>query len=135
MKTLLFAYLGGLLASAPAFAMFNDVGASPFRNFEALDATIGTSITAVALSLVLVWVVPAFGSALGAKFGGRGAEFHYIYGRGIGGQVAFSISFSLAMMFVPQVQDAVMGLSTSMQTIVFLMVSQIGCTFGTVWGY
>jgi hypothetical protein len=135
MKTFLFAYLGGLLASSPAFAIFNDVGASPFRNLEAVDASIGTSITAVIWSLVLIWVVPAFGSALGAKFGGRGAEFHYIYGRGIGGQVAFSIAFSLAMMFIPQVQDVVMGLSTSMQTIVFLMVSQIGCTFGTVWGY
>ncbi len=135
MKTLVFAYLGGLLASSPAFVMFNDVGASPFRNFEALDAKIGTSLTAIALSLFLVWVVPAFGSALGAKIGGRGAEFHYIYGRGIGGQVAFSIAFSLAVMFIPQVHDAIMGLSTSMQTIVFLMVSQIGCTFGTVWGY
>ena len=49
--------------------------------------------------------------------------------------MAFSIAFSLAVMFIPQVHDAVMGLSTSMQTIVFLMVSQIGCTFGTVWGY
>lgn len=72
MKTLIFAYLGGLLASSLAFAMFNNVGASPFRNYEALDAKIGTSLTAIALSLFLVWVVPAFGSALGAKIGGLG---------------------------------------------------------------
>lgn len=97
--------------------MFNNVGASPFRNFEALDAKIGTSLTALALSLFLVWVVPAFGLALGAKIGGRGAEFHYIYGRGIGGQVAFSLP-SVAVMFIPAVHDAVMGLSISMQTIV-----------------
>lgn len=131
MKTFLFAYLGGLLASAPAYAMFNDVG----HNAQALDARIGTPITAVVIALGMVWVIPAFGSALGAKFGGRGAEFHYIYGRGIGGQVAFSLAFGLATIVMPQVESAMMGLSASMQTIVFLMVSQIGCTFGTVWGY
>jgi hypothetical protein len=135
MKTFAFAYLGGLLASAPAFAMFNDVGASPFRNLQALERTVFASITSIALYFLLLWVVPAFGSALGAKIGGRGADFQYIYGRGIGGQVSFSVGFSVLMITVATVSSTVNGLSTSMQTIAFLMFAQIGCTLGTVWGF
>lgn len=135
MKTFIFAYIGGLLASIPAFGMFNDVGASPFRNLQALDRTMFASLSSVALYFLLLWVVPAFGSALGAKIGGRGADFQYIYGRGIGGQVLFSIGFGLLMMTVAAVANTVTGLSTSMQTMAFLMFAQIGCTLGTVWGF
>lgn len=135
MKTFVFAYIGGLLASIPAFGMFNDVGASPFRNLQALERTVFASLTSIALYFLLLWVVPAFGSALGAKIGGRGADFQYIYGRGIGGQVAFSIGFGILMMTVAAVASTVNGLSTPMQTIAFLMFAQIGCTLGTVWGF
>ncbi len=135
MKTFVFAYLGGLLASVPAFGMFNNVGASPFRNLQALDRTVFASLTSVALYFFLLWVVPALGSALGAKIGGRRADFHYIYGRGIGGQVIFSIGFGVLMMTVSTVGSTVDGMSTAMQTIVFLMFSQLGCTLGTVWGF
>jgi hypothetical protein len=135
MKTFVFAYLGGLAASAPAFAMFNDVGASPWRNFEAVYAKTSGSLQSILIYFALIWIVPAFGSALGAKIGGRQAEFHYIYGRGIGGQVAFSLLFTALLTLVPTVGTTVFGLSTPMQTIVFLMAAQIGCAFGTVWGY
>lgn len=135
MKTFVFAYLGGMVASIPAFAMFNNAGASPFINYQALDAQINRSLTSLLIALALVWVVPAFGSALGAKIGGRQAEFHYIYGRGVGGQFIFSIVVSLLVTSTPEVRSMVMGMPLPMQTIVFLMASQIGCVFGTVWGY
>ena len=35
-SSFIFAYLGGVLASVPAFAMFNDVGASPYTNLDAV---------------------------------------------------------------------------------------------------
>lgn len=135
MKTFLYAYLGGLLASIPAYVMFSNVGASPFRNFDAVMSKIGGSITSIVVYFLLILIVPALGSAIGAKLGGRGAEFHYIYGRGIGGQFIFAILFSLLIMFVPQVGGPVTGFPTSMQTVAFLAFAQVGCTFGTVWGY
>lgn len=135
MKAFVFAYLGGLLASIPAFTMFNDVGASPFRNFDAIMAKIGGSLVAIVIYFALLWIVPAFGSALGAKIGGRGADFRHIYSRGIGGQVAASIGFTLLLMFVASVESAIDGMPTTTQTVVFLMASQIGCTLGTVWGF
>ena len=134
MKTFIYAYLGGLVASAPAFAMFNDVGASPFRNFDAVMSEIGGSITSIVLYFILLWIVPAFGSAIGSKLGGSDWNFQYIYRRGISGQFAFSIGFSILMMAVPTVSDTVMDMSTTLQTMAFLMFSQIGCTLGTVWG-
>jgi hypothetical protein len=127
MKTLVFAYLSGLLASIPAFTMFNEVGASPFTNPEAVDTY---SILNIVTYFALIWVVPAFGASIGAKIGGRGADFHYIYGRGISGQVAFSICFSLLIMVSPAVTGVVMGLSAPGQTVLFLMASQVGCTLG-----
>ncbi len=135
MKTFIYAYLGGLLASIPAFTMFNDVGASPLRNYQALDAQIGTSLTAIIVALATFFLLPAIGSAIGAKIGGRGADFHYIYGRGIGGQVVFAIAFELLVMSNPSVSRHVLPLPIPMQTVVYLMFAQLGCTFGTVWGY
>jgi len=132
MKTLVFAYLGGLLASIPAFTMFNNVGANPFTNPEAIDTH---SIVAIVTYFALIWIVPAFGASIGAKIGGRGADFHYIYGRGIGGQVIFSISFSLLVMGSPEIGEIVLNMTASGQTLVFLMASQVGCTLGVVWGF
>ena len=57
-----------------------------------------------------------------------------MYSRGISGQVLFTIGFSILMMSVPAVSNSVEGMTTSMQTVVFLMTSQVGCTLGTVWG-
>ncbi|MBU0490227.1 MAG: hypothetical protein KKA73_22675 [Chloroflexi bacterium] len=135
MKAFVFAYLGGLVASIPAFTMFDDVGASPFRNLDAIMAKIGGSLVSTIIYFTLLWIVPAFGSAIGAKIGGRGVDFRHVYSRGIGGQVAFSIGFSLLLMVVASVESMVSGMPTTMQTVVFLMVSQIGCTLGTVWGF
>ena len=78
MKTFLYAYLGGLLASIPAFTMFNDVGASPLRNYQALNAQIGTSLTSMIVALATFFLLPAIGSAIGAKIGGRGADFQSV---------------------------------------------------------
>jgi hypothetical protein len=134
MKKLIFAYLGGLLASVPAYAMFNDVGASPFRNFDAVMAKIGGSLVAIVVYYVLLWIVPALGSAIGAKMGGHAWDFRYCYSRGVGGQFAFSIIFSILIFTVPAVKDVVDNMSTSLQTAALLMFSQIGCTLGTIWG-
>jgi hypothetical protein len=134
MKKFIFAYLGGLLASAPVFTLFNDVGASPYSNLDAVMAKIEGSIVSIVGYYVLLWVVPAFGAAIGAKLGGSGWDFQHIYKRGIGGQFAFSIGFTLLLVTVPSVGTTVFGLSTSSQMAVFLMFSQIGCTLGAVWG-
>jgi hypothetical protein len=133
LKTFIFAYLGGLLASIPAYRSFDDVGASPFRNLDALDGTMFASLTSTITYLALLWVLPALGSAIGAKIGGSGADFRYMYGRGVGGQVLFSIGLGVLMMTVAVVGNTMGGLSTHMQTIAFLMFAQIGCSLGTVW--
>jgi len=135
MKTFIFAYLGGLLASIPAFLLFNDVGASPFRNFDAVYSRISNSILSIVIYFALLWVLPAFGSVIGAKIGGHQGDFRRMYGRGIGGQFSFSIVFSILIMTVSAVGTAVLGMPTTEQMIVFLMFSQIGCTLGTVWGW
>ncbi|MFQ5615412.1 MAG: hypothetical protein ACE5GO_03000 [Anaerolineales bacterium] len=134
MRTYLFAYLGGLLASLPAFTLFNEVGASPYRNFDAVMNVIGGSLVSIVVYFLLLWVVPAFGAAIGGKLGGRGAGFRYIYNRGIGGQVLFSIGFTVLMMTVPSVGDAVYAMPATTQTVVFLMAAQVGCALGVVWG-
>ena len=131
MKSFIFAYLGGLIASLPVYTLFNDVGASPYRNFDAVMAQIGGSLISTITYFGLLWVVPAFGSAIGAKIGGRGAEFSHIYRRGIGGQLAFSLGFSLLLMQVATVGDIVLGMPTTMQMVVFLLAAQIGCALGT----
>jgi hypothetical protein len=131
---LLVAYLGGMLASIPAFAMFDHVGASPFRNFAVAQDAVGTSLSAVLFYFALIWAVPAVGSTFGAKLAGHPAGFRYMYGRGLGGQFAFSIGFSLLIMAVASFGAWVMGLPAPMQTLAFLAFSQLGCTLGTVWG-
>ena len=135
MKTFIFAYIGGLLASIPAFIMFNKVGASPFQNFDALYSQISNSLVSIVTYFALLWVVPAFGSTIGAKLGGHYGDFQHMYGRGIGGQFIFSIIFSIMIMTVASLGKSVMGMSTTEQMLVFLMASQVGCTLGTVWGY
>jgi hypothetical protein len=45
---------------------------------QALDRTVFASIESIVLYFLLLWVVPALGSAIGAKIGGRYADFHYI---------------------------------------------------------
>jgi hypothetical protein len=134
MKTFLFAYLGGMIGSIPAFAIFNDVGASPFRNFQAVNSHLGSSIENILLYLALIWIVPAFASSVGAKIGGHPVNFQWIYGRGISGQIIFSIAFSLLIAFVSSVGSVVLGWPLSQQTIAFLMAAQLGCTLGVVWG-
>jgi hypothetical protein len=134
MKTFVFAYLGGLIGSIPAYAMFNDVGASPFRNLDPVMAAHSGSLLAIIEYFALLWLVPAIGSTIGAKLAGHPYSFQYAYGRGVSGQVIFSIGFGLLMMAVPAVGSSVGAMSTSMQTVVFLMAAQVGCTLGTVWG-
>ena len=134
MKKFVTAYLGGLLASMPAFTMFNDVGASPYRNLDAVMSKIEGSLESLVIYFALLWVVPAFGAAFGSKVGGSGWDFRHAYSRGIGGQVAFSIGFTALLVAVPSIGKTVFGLSTSSQMAVFLMFSQIGCTLGAVWG-
>lgn len=134
MKKYIFAYLAGLAASIPAFTMFGNVGASPFRNFDAMMSHLGGSISSIIIYFALIWAVPALGAAIGAKLGGCGYGFQHIYGRGIAGQFAFSILFSLLIMFVPQVGNPVLSYTPSVQTIAFLMFSQIGCSISANWG-
>lgn len=131
MLTLLFAFIGGMLASIPAFAMFNDVGASPFRNLGAVQTR---SISDILLYFALLWLLPPVGAVIGAKIGGRLAELNYMYRRGVSGQMLFSIGFSLLLMFVDSAWASVSGMPTSTQTIAFLAAAQIGCTLGVVWG-
>ena len=59
MKTFVFAYLGGLLGSVPAYWMFSDVGASPFRNLDPLMAAHTGSLLAIVEYFALLWLVPA----------------------------------------------------------------------------
>lgn len=134
LKTFIFAYLGGLLASTPAFLLFNDVGASPFRNFDAVYMQMENSILSIVAYFALLWIVPAIGSTIGAKIGGHHGNFRYMYSRGISGQFLFSVGFGLLITFVSAVETVVLGMPTTAQTLTFLMVSQIGCTLGTVWG-
>jgi hypothetical protein len=134
MKTFVFSFFGGMIGSIPAYTLFSDVGASPFRNFQAVNSKIGGSLENVLLFFALIWLLPAFGAAFGAKLSGHPIDFQWIYGRGIGGQVVFSILFHLLLVFVCSVDHTVTGLPLSQQTIVFLMAAQLGCTFGVVWG-
>ena len=134
MKRLIIAYVGGILASIPAFAMFDHVGASPFRNFAAAQDAVGSSLSSIVFYFALIWVVPAIGSTIAGKIAGHGAPFNYMYGRGVGGQIAFTIGFSLLMMVVPGFNAWVMGLAIPMQTIAMLACGQVGCTLGTIWG-
>lgn len=113
MKAFIFAYLAGLLASIPAFVLFNKVGASPFQNFDAVIAQIQNSIVSIVMYFALLWVVPAFGSTIGAKIGGHHGDFRKMYGSGIGGQFAFSVGFSTLIMTVTTVGSVVMGMSTT----------------------
>ena len=135
MKAFIFAYLGGLLASIPAFTLFNDVGASPYRNFDVVYSRMDNSIVSIVIYFALLWVVPAFGSTIGAKIGGHHGDFRHMYSRGIGGQFIFSVGFSLLIMVVTAIGSVVLKMPTTAQTIAFLMFSQIGCTLGTVWGF
>lgn len=134
MKAFIYAYLGGLLASIPAFLLFNDVGASPFRNFDVVYQQVGNSVVSIVSYFAMLWIVPAIGSTIGAKISGHYGIFRYMYGRGVSGQFLFSVGFSILIMAVSAVGNVVLGMSTTAQTLVFLMFSQIGCTLGTVWG-
>ena len=134
MKTFIFTYLGGLVGSIPAFTLFNNVGLSPFSNYQVVNSKIGNSLEQILLDLFLIWVVPAFGAAIGAKLGGHAYPFYWIYGHGIGGQVVFSIGFGLLIVFVASINHFVFGLPPTQQTIVFLMASQAGCTLSALWG-
>ncbi len=132
MLTLLLAFIGGMLVSIPAFAMFNEVGASPFRNLETVQQ-LGGSITDIILYFALIWLLPPVGAVIGAKIGGRSAGLHYMYRRAVGGQILFSIGFSLLLTLVGSAWMSVSGMPTRMQTLAFLAVAQIGCTLGVVW--
>ena len=134
MKTLLFAFLGGMAASAPAVALFNDVGVSPYQNFDAVLARTGTSIAGILAYYGLILFLPALGSAIGAKLGGRGADLHYIYGRGVTGQLIGVIAFAVLLNTMAGLEAAILGLSASTQTVVALATAQVGCTLGTAWG-
>ena len=134
MRTLITAFVGGMAASVPAIALFNDVGVSPYRNFDKLLPMASNSIEGLLLFYSLILFLPALGSAIGAKIGGRWAEFHYIYGRGIGGQLFGAIVFGVLMTVIPDLGAAVEGMDTPTQTVVALMAAQVGCTLGTVWG-
>jgi hypothetical protein len=134
MKTFIFTYLGGLAGSIPAFTLFNEVGADPFKRFQAVDSQIGSSLVNILFYFALIWIVPAFCASIGAKISGHPIDFRWIYGRGISGQVAFSIAFTLLVAFVQSVGNTVLGWPPSQQTIVFLMAAQVGCTLGVVWG-
>jgi hypothetical protein len=134
MKKLFIAYLAGMFGSIPAYLIFNNVGASPFRDLDAVSGARAGSLSAVCTYFVLIWLVPAFTSALGAKIAGCPATLRACSTRGVGGRVLFSIGLSVLMMFVNSIGAAVGGLATSFQTIVFLLFAQLGCTLGTVWG-
>lgn len=133
-KTLLFAFLGGMAASAPAFALFNELGVSPYQNFDAVLAHIGVSIAGILTYYGLILFLPAFGSAIGAKLGGRGADLHYIYGRGVAGQCIGVLVFAIVLNTTTGLEATILGLSASTQTLVALATAQVGCTLGTVWG-
>ncbi|MFQ5615415.1 MAG: hypothetical protein ACE5GO_03015 [Anaerolineales bacterium] len=45
----------------------NDVGASPYCNFDAVMNVIGGSLVSIVVYFLLLWVVPAFGAALGER--------------------------------------------------------------------
>lgn len=134
MKTLLFAFLGGMAASIPALTLFNDAGVSPYLNYEVVLDRMDNSVTSILTYYALILFLPALGSAIGAKLGGRGAEFNYIYGRGVTGQFVAIIAFGLLLNSVTSLGTEVFGMTTQMQTLVALATAQVGCTLGTVWG-
>jgi hypothetical protein len=134
MKTLLFAYFGGMAASIPAFMMFSEVGTSPYRDYDLVLRNMGYSLSAVLTYYALILFVPALGSAIGAKLGGRGVELHYMYGRGVGGQFIGILVFGILLSVLPNLESAVYAMDAPTQTIVALATAQVGCTLGTVWG-
>ena len=134
MKTFLFAYFCGMLASIPAYMMFNEVGASPYRDYDLVFRNMGYSLSTVLTYYALIFFVPALGSAIGAKLGGRGAELHYMYGRGVGGQFIGAIAFGFLISWLPSLESAVLAMDAPTQTLVVLATAQVGCTLGTVWG-
>lgn len=96
---------------------------------------IGGSLVSILVYFAQLWVVPASGLALGAKIRGHGADFRHMYGRGISGHLASAIGFNTLLMAVASVESAVDGMPTATHPTIFLLVSQIGCTLGTVWGF
>ncbi|MBN1315635.1 MAG: hypothetical protein JXA42_09215 [Anaerolineales bacterium] len=134
MKRLLFTYAGGMLFSLPALAMFSRVSSSPFTNLDALMRQIGSSIFANLLYLAVILAVPPFGAAIGAKIGGKSTTFQQIFFQAIAGQLLFSIGFSILLSQNTSMQDAIFGMAVFLQTLVFLMISQVGCTLAAAIG-
>ena len=134
MRAFLFAFLGGMLASIPAASMFAQYNASPLDSGNSMSMLNRLNLVELLQFLSVLFVIPPIGSAIGAKLGGRGAEVHYMIGRGIGGQ--FTAFFVLTIVFIqfPGFEADVLALSRSGETIASLALLQIGCTLGTVWG-
>lgn len=123
-----------MLASVPAAGMFTNAGVSILDNagvFAILDRMDISSLIQFYGALLLL---PPVGSAIGAKIGGRMAEVQYMIGRGIGGQVIAFLCLGFIFSSLPGLESNINALSISGQTIATLMLLQVGCTLGTVWG-
>lgn len=132
MKRFVFAYLAGMIASIPAFGMFNSVGASPWRNFNAMMATLRYTLASIIVYYAVIWIVPAAGAAIGAKVGGVRSGLLPIFRRSVVGQVFGSIAVTAMLDLVPAFGATVEGYSVPLQTLTLLVASQIICAFFAV---
>lgn len=134
MRAFLFAFLGGMVGSIPAANLFASFGASIIDNATTMSMLDRFDLGEIILFYGALFLIPPIGSAIGAKLGGRGAEVHYMIGRGIGGQFIAFIFLTIAFNQFPGFEASISTLSANGETIVTLMLMQIGCTLGTVWG-
>jgi hypothetical protein len=134
MRAFLFAFLGGLLASIPAASMFAQYNASILDSGNSMSMLNRLDMGALIQILVVIFLLPPIGSAIGAKLGGQGSSVHYMIGRGIGGQLTAFILMTIAFMQFPEFAANIRALSPTGETIASLALMQIGCTLGTVWG-
>jgi hypothetical protein len=134
MRTFLFAFLGGMLASIPAANMFAQFNASILDSGNSMSMLNRLDIAELLQLLAALFLIPPIGSAIGAKLGGQWAGVHYMVGRGTGGQLTTFIILTIAFMQFPEFEASILALSLNGQTIASLALMQIGCTLGTVWG-
>lgn len=134
MRTFLFAFLGGMLASIPAANMFANAGIGMMDNAGGMAMVNRLDLAGVIQFYTVLLLIPPIGSAIGAKLGGQWAGVHYMIGRGIGGQLTAFIILTIAFMQFPEFEASIRALSPTGQTIASLALMQIGCTLGTVWG-
>lgn len=134
MRTFFLAYIGGMIASIPIGVIFTNAGIGMLDGAGGLSMLNRMSLAEIIQFYGLMFLVPPIGSAIGAKIGGRGAEVHYMIGRGVSGQIMAYFVLLIIFLQFPGFEATLIALTPNGQTIAMLGLLQIGCTLGTVWG-